>query len=141
MGNWFVIVGLVGALWALQMFLAYRQAQAFMAEVKRLRGSGETAIGVSTFNRMRRRTYAAIAAVDDTVVDAIRLSGLSVWARPRPAPQLVGRSLPALADAAEVHDPLLRAAAMAAGSLLPDTDDDDPDDEPTARGLEEVSAS
>lgn len=129
MGNWFVIVVLIGTLWALQMFLAYQQAQAFMAGVKRLRGVGRTAIGVSSMNRMRRRTYAALATDDGVVVDAISLSGLTVWARPRPAEGLRGRDLCGLLDEQEGRDPLVRAAAMAARSLLRPADRGDQDDQ------------
>lgn len=141
MGNWFVVVGLIGVLWALQLYLAHRQAMAFMAEVRRLRGAGLTAIGASSMSRMRRRTYAALAATGGVVVDAVSLSGITVWARPRPAPTLLGRRLEDLAAAEDARDRLLRAAAMAARSLL-GTDDEDPDEEEDAaeaRGVEEVS--
>lgn len=140
MDNWFVVVGLLGILWALQMYLAYRQSQAFMASVRRLRGAGRTAIGVSSMNRMRRRTYAAVAAVDGVVADAISLSGLTVWARPRPALALRGCSLHGLLDEREALDPLVRAAAMAAQSLLRPATEDDADHDGAAHDrAEEVT--
>lgn len=139
MGNWIVVVGLFGAMWALQNFLAYRQAQAFMAAVRALRADGRTAIGVSSMSRMRRRTYTALAAADGVVVGAISMAGLTVWARPRPAEDLRGRRLRELRDEQEVRDPVVRGAAMAARSLLRPANEDEGDDAADARGIGEVS--
>jgi len=120
--NWVVVVGLLVAMWVLQMYLAARQARAFMTEVRRLRGLGPTAIGASSQSRLKRRTYVAIAAKDGHVVGAVRIAGLTVWARPKPAPQLHGRTLDELAlgdDSA-----VARAAAMAADTLRTSSDEE-----------------
>ena len=116
LGGWGIVVGLLAVAWGLQMFLAYRQAQAFMTRVRALRAFGRTAIGVSSHSRFKRRVYVALA-VDgtDRVVDAVKISGLTVWARPKMVTQLRGRSLDELA--ADDSTDLARAAAMAAGSL------------------------
>lgn len=117
--SWFVVFGLVAVLWALQMFLAQRQAAAFMTTVRRMRVDGATtAIGASSTSRLHRRTYVALAARDGVVVDAVRLSGVTVAARPRPVPSLRGRELVDLAAEGDAGDPLDRAAAMAAEALL-----------------------
>jgi glucitol operon activator protein len=116
LGGWGIVVGLLAVAWGLQMFLAYRQAQAFMKRVRALRAFGRTAIGVSSRSRFKRRVYVALA-VDDTdqVVEAIKISGLTVWARPKLVAELRGRALDDLA--ADESTDLARAAAMAAGSL------------------------
>lgn len=116
LGGWGLLIVLLGVAWGLQMFLAYRQARAFMAQVRRLRGLGRTAIGVSSQNRFARRVYAAIA-VDDAgrVREAIRMSGLTVWARPRAVDELRERTIDDLVTRDD--SALALAAAMAARSL------------------------
>jgi glucitol operon activator protein len=116
LGGWGIVVGMLAVAWGLQMFLAYRQAQAFMTRVRALRAYGRTAIGVSSRSRFKRRVYVALA-VDgaDRVVDAVKISGLTVWARPKLVAELRGRALDDLVD--EDSSDLARAAAMAAGSL------------------------
>jgi glucitol operon activator protein len=109
-------------MWVLQMYLASRQARAFMAEVKRLRGLGRTAIGASSQSRFRRRTYVALAAKDGRVVDAVRIAGLTVWARPKPAPTLAGCTLDELVAGSE--SAVARAAAMAAETLRTSSDEE-----------------
>ena len=116
LSGWALLVGLLAVMWALQMYLAYRQARAFMSEVRRLRGLGRTAIGVSSQSRIKRRVYVALAVdLDGRVIQAVKISGLTVWARPREVADLRGRSLDELTtdDGSE----LARAAAMAARSL------------------------
>jgi glucitol operon activator protein len=116
LSGWALLVGLLAVMWALQMYLAYRQARAFMSEVRRLRGLGRTAIGVSSQSRIKRRVYVALAVdLDGRVIQAVKISGLTVWARPRRVDGLRGRSLDELTtdDGSE----LARAAAMAARSL------------------------
>ena len=116
LSGWALLVGLLAVMWALQMYLAYRQARAFMSEVRRLRGLGRTAIGVSSQSRIKRRVYVALAVdPDGRVVQAVKISGLTVWARPRMVDKLRGRPLDELTtdDGSE----LARAAAMAARSL------------------------
>lgn len=128
LGDWAVVVALLAALWALQMYMAYLQAQAFMVEVRRLRGVGRAAIGVSSASRLRRRTYVALAEEDGRVVDAVKISGLTVFARPRLVTALRGCPLDALVD--DESGDLARAASMAAATLLSSeaTDEPQPDD-------------
>jgi glucitol operon activator protein len=122
LGGWGIVVGLLAVAWGLQMFLAYRQAQAFMKQVRALRAYGRTAIGVSSRSRYKRRVYVALA-IDDTdhVVDAVKISGLTVWARPKRVAELRGRDLDALLG--DESTDIARAAAMAAGSLRGTTSD------------------
>jgi glucitol operon activator protein len=116
LSGWALLVGLLAVMWALQMYLAYRQAKAFMSEVRGLRKLGRTAIGVSSQSRLKRRAYVALAVdPDERVVEAVKISGLTVWARPRKVADLRGRSLDELTT--EDGSELARAAAMAARSL------------------------
>ena len=116
LGGWGLVVGLLAVMWALQMFLAYRQAKVFMARVRQLRGLGRTAVGVSSRSRFMRRAYVALAVDgDERVVGAVKLSGLTVWARPRPVDELRGRPLDELV--ADEGSAIARAAAMAARTL------------------------
>jgi glucitol operon activator protein len=134
--GWGIVVGLLAVAWGLQMFLAYRQAQAFMRPVRAMRAFGRTAIGVSSRSRFKRRVYVALA-VDDTdhVVDAIKISGLTVWARPKRVAELRGRALDDVAG--DDRTDLARAAAMAAGSLRDATEHEDA--EPDEAVPEEVN--
>ena len=105
-------------LWVAQLYATAKQSQHFMREVGRLRKLGETSIGASTHNRLRRRSYVALASDDtDLVTGAIELSGLTVFSRAQPVPELVGIPLRRLADD-EPDDRRTRAAAMAARALL-----------------------
>ena len=100
----------------LQIYLSYLQAQAFNAEVRRLRGVGRTAVGVSSTHRLRRRTYVAIAERERRVDDAVQISGLTVFARPRAGGGLHGRRLDDLVG--DDRNNRARAASMAAARLL-----------------------
>lgn len=116
-------------LWIAQLYATAKQSQAFMRSISRLRALGETAIGASSHNRMRRRSYVALASDEtDLVTGAIELSGLTVFARAQPVPELVGTPLRTLADA-EGTDRRSNAARMAARALL-DEDLDGAPDEP-----------
>jgi glucitol operon activator protein len=131
MMGWTVLVGLLAVMWALQMFLAYRQAKVFMARVRELRGLGRTAVGVSSQSRFKRRVYVALAVGDDQrVVGAVKISGLTVWARPRAADGLCGRTLDDLV--ADERTDLARAAAMAARTLRDAAENDAAADLPEA---------
>jgi DNA-binding transcriptional regulator of glucitol operon len=105
-------------LWGLQLFATAKQGQHFMREVGKLRRSGETAIGASSMSRMKRRGYVALAADEtDRVTGAIELSGITVLARAKPVPELVGTPLADLAGS-EDDDRRARACRMAARALL-----------------------
>jgi DNA-binding transcriptional regulator of glucitol operon len=105
-------------LWVAQLYATAKQSQHFMRSVGQLRQLGETAIGASSHNRLRRRSYVALAADDsDLVTGAIELAGVTVFSRAQPIPDLVGVPLRELADA-EGTDRRSKAAAMAARALL-----------------------
>lgn len=87
----------LGAAWALQWWLTYQQARRFTRALRELRAEGRTAVGMA--RRRGRRAYVALAVDDDgVVVGALQLSGSTVFAGPRPAPALVGRTLPQLSS-------------------------------------------
>ena len=114
-------------LWVVQLYATAKQSQAFMRSVSGLRGLGETAIGASSHNRLRRRSYVALASDEtDLVTGAIELSGITVFARPRPVPELVGTPLRQLAGAQDT-DRRTSAAGMAARALLDEDLDGSPD--------------
>jgi glucitol operon activator protein len=92
----FIIIAL-GVGWALQLALAYRQATTFNRRVRALTELGPTAVGRAG-TRTRGVVFAAIAADGaGTVRGAEILKGLTVFAKPRPFPQLVGRDVHSLA--------------------------------------------
>lgn len=114
------------ALWGLQLFATAKQGQQFMREVGKLRKHGETAIGASSMSRVKRRGYVALAADEtDRVTGAIELSGMTVFARAQPVPELVGTPLADLA-AADDEDRRARASRMAARALLGMEYEDEP---------------
>jgi DNA-binding transcriptional regulator of glucitol operon len=119
--GWFFI--LLGVLWLLQLLLAYRQAQRFMARSRALRRQGRVSIGASP-RRVRGRAYAVIAVgPDDHITAAEALSGITVFANARPVPTLLGLRAADLAAGAEVPDlapRVLAAARGAAAALHPD---------------------
>jgi DNA-binding transcriptional regulator of glucitol operon len=113
----------LGALWLLQLVLAYRQAQGFMARVRALRRFGDVVIGASG-RRLRGRAYVALAVgPDDRVTAAEALRGVTVFAHARPVPMLLNRSATELAAGAAVPSipaRVLAAAQSAASSLHSD---------------------
>jgi len=106
------------SLWVLQLYGTAKQGQQFMRQVSSLRPLGETAIGASSMDRLKRRSYVCIAADEtDRVTGAIELNGITIFARATPVTELVGRELVELArnESQERRD---RAARMAAKTLL-----------------------
>lgn len=92
-----VLFLVLGALWLLQLGLAYLQARRFMGRVRGLRRAGTVAIGVAG-TRLRGRAYVALAAGPDGLVSgALALRGATVFANARPVPALLGRSTAELA--------------------------------------------
>jgi DNA-binding transcriptional regulator of glucitol operon len=114
---------LLGALWLLQLVLAYQQAQRFMARARALRRLGRVSVGASP-RKVRGRAYVVVAVgPDDRVTAAEALRGITVFANARRVPALVG--LPAVELAAGVPVPdlgprVLAAAHSAAAALHPD---------------------
>lgn len=122
--TWLLIALIAGA-WAAQTWFAWRQSQAFMAEVRRLRRRGRVAVGRAGGRRIGRAAYAAVAAdSSDRVVEAIALSGVTVWARPRTVATWDGEPLERLRTAHEDDDRVTRAVAEAARTLLAPGDAD-----------------
>ncbi|MFL5878559.1 MAG: transcriptional regulator GutM [Actinomycetota bacterium] len=111
---------LLAVLWALQLGLAYQQAQAFMARARALRRLGRVSIGASP-RRIRGRAYVVVAVgPDDRVTAAEALRGVTVFANARPVPALVGLAAAELAAGVQVPDlhPLLQVAAQSAAAPL-----------------------
>ena len=111
---------LLAVLWALQLGLAYQQAQAFMARARALRRLGRVSIGASP-RRIRGRAYVVVAvAPDDRVTAAEALRGVTVFANARPVPALVGLAAAELAAGVQVPDlhPLVQVAAQSAAATL-----------------------
>ena len=113
---------LLGLLWALQLFLAYQQAQRFMRRARVLRRLGRVSIGASR-RQFRGRAYVVVAVgPDDRVTAAEALRGVTVFANPKPVPALIGLPAAELAAGAEVpglHPKVLAAAHSAAATIHP----------------------
>lgn len=119
-------------LWFLQLYGTAKQGQHFMRQVSRLRALGETAIGASSMDRLKRRTYVCLASDEtDRVTGAITLDGMTVFARARDVPELIGVQLESLARS-EAEDRIAGGAAMAAQILL--------GEEPEIRGSKRVAS-
>ena len=113
---------LLGLLWALQLFLAYQQAQRVMRRARVLRRLGRVSIGASR-RQFRGRAYVVVAVgPDDRVTAAEALRGVTVFANPKPVPALMGLPAAELAAGAEVpglHPKVLAAAQSAAATIHP----------------------
>jgi len=111
-----ILVLTFAGVWALQMWAGGMQARRFMRAVRSIRASGRTAIG-SAGGRIGGRVFVALAADSaGRVVAATRLSGRTVFAQPRPVPDVVGHDLGDLRG--RDATPLDEAVAEAAGFLL-----------------------
>ena len=113
---------LLGLLWALQLVLAYQQAQRFMRRARVLRRQGRVSIGASR-RQFRGRAYVVVAVgPDDRVTAAEALRGVTVFANPKPVPALIGLPAADLAAGTEVpglHSKVLAAAHSAAAVVHP----------------------
>jgi glucitol operon activator protein len=113
---------LLGLLWALQLMLAYQQAQRFMQRARVLRRHGRVSIGASR-RQFRGRAYVVVAVgTDDRVTAAEALRGVTVFANPKPVPALIGLPAADLAAGTEVpglHPKVLAAAHSAAAVVHP----------------------
>jgi DNA-binding transcriptional regulator of glucitol operon len=111
---------LLGALWLLQLLLAWQQAQRFMRRARALRRQGRVSIGASP-RQVRGRVYVALAVgPDDRVTAAEALRGLTVFANAKPVPDLVGLPTAALAGGAPVPGltPRVLATALSAAAVV-----------------------
>jgi DNA-binding transcriptional regulator of glucitol operon len=110
---------LLGALWVLQLFLAYQQAQRFMRRARVLRRHGTVSIGASP-RKLRGRAFVALAVgPDGRVTAAEALQGVTVFANARPVPALVGLPAAELAAAEPVDGlpPRVLTAARSAAAV------------------------
>jgi DNA-binding transcriptional regulator of glucitol operon len=94
--NMLTFTALFASLWICQMVLNWRQVKRFMADVATLRASGDVVIGRG--KRRGMRSYAALAVRDGRVAGSRILTGVSVFARSKPNPALLGASLQDLID-------------------------------------------
>ena len=121
-GQYFWLFLAIALALSLQIFFSSRQAKAFMAAVRSIRGKGRrVGIGLGGRKTCGRRVYVALAADSaGRVVDAVVLRGLTQFARPKPLPALVGHRLGMLAGPADVPgcDAMERAAARQAAQTL-----------------------
>jgi glucitol operon activator protein len=114
-----LIIIALGVGWAVQLALAYRQAKRFNRRVRALTKLGPTAVGRAG-SRSRGVVFAAIAADPaGTVRGAEMLKGITVFAKPRPLPQLIGSDVHSLAQTGSRKTTDL-AIADAASHLLAD---------------------
>jgi DNA-binding transcriptional regulator of glucitol operon len=91
-----VWLALIGVAWVLQLVLSLRQMRRFYRRVSELKRLGRTSIGVGG-GTDRGRAYAVVVAdPSGRVLTAEVMSGISVFARLRPLPELKGWNLPAL---------------------------------------------
>jgi DNA-binding transcriptional regulator of glucitol operon len=119
MGIGWVFLSL-GALWLLQLLLAWHQAQRFMRRARVLRRQGKVTIGASP-RKVRGRAYVALAVgPDDRVTAAEALRGITVFANAKPVPDLVGLTAAELAGGAPVPGltPMVLAAARSAAAVV-----------------------
>ena len=96
MRDYIVWLGLLGLAWILQLFLSIGQMRRFYRRVGELKRVGRTAIGVGG-GTYRGRAYAVVVADPRGHVLTVEImSGISVFARLRPLPELQGWNLQAL---------------------------------------------
>jgi DNA-binding transcriptional regulator of glucitol operon len=111
------VFGGLAAGWAVQLWMVLRQSRRFHARLRELRALGTTAVGRGG-SRLRGFTYVALAADgDDRTVAAEAMSGMTVFARLRPAPELIGCPLAEVAASPD-SGRRARAAAQAAEAIL-----------------------
>ena len=86
---------LIGIMWAIQLYLAYRQANIFQKDMKSLRQSApNVAVGVGGRRYRGGRAYVALAADNEGIVrNALILSGLSIFARAKAIGDYTGFSI------------------------------------------------
>lgn len=99
MKDYVVWLALLGLAWVLQFFLSMRQMRGFYRRVSELRQFGRTSIGVGG-GTYRGRAYAVVVAdPSGRVLTAELMSGISVFARLRPLPEVKGWNLRAMCEA------------------------------------------
>jgi DNA-binding transcriptional regulator of glucitol operon len=104
------------ALWIVQMLLSWRQGKRFMTDIAVLRDAGVVSIGCG--KRRGLRTYVALAFRDGVVTDSRTLNGVTVFARAKPHPELLGTRADALINGTVPGLDRRTAAAAAQASTL-----------------------
>lgn len=111
----FTVLGLA---WAVQLFLAWRQAQRFQKQLSTLRKEGTVAIGLGGKRYRGGRAYVALVADDAGVVsNGLILTGLTVMAKGKPFTDYKGFHINEIISGDRVADrkeKVVAAARMAA---------------------------
>lgn len=115
-GSVISLIIMFAVMWAVQMFFAGRQAQAFMQAMRRLRQHGATAIGRARGSRVSHVFVALAADEDDVVTQSVRMGGVTLAARPGQWQEPVDHTLHEVAT--WNGEPARQAAAQAARFLL-----------------------
>jgi DNA-binding transcriptional regulator of glucitol operon len=116
---WFFLA--IAVAMGLQLYFTALQSKAFMGKVMALRAKGSVAIGLGGRRYIGRRAYVALAMDGEgRVVEALRLRGITQFARAKPAPRLVGVTIKRLAGDGPIPgiDAIDRAAARQAAQTL-----------------------
>jgi glucitol operon activator protein len=88
-----ILIFLLAAAWLAQLGLSLWQTRRFYRRLSELRQHGVVSIGMAGSN-WRGKTYAMLAIDDQDVVRrAEQLSGITVFALPKPVPALEGQAL------------------------------------------------
>ena len=118
LGTFFTVLGIA---WAVQLFLAWRQAQRFQKELASLRKSiegGTVAIGVGGKRYRGGRAYVALLADGEGVIqDGLLLSGFTVMAKGKPFTDYKGFHIDEIISGnrtADRKEKVVAAARMAA---------------------------
>lgn len=96
--TWTFLVILLVVLWIAQFGMAWMQMKNFYARLRVLRREGLTAVGKSG-SQYKGRAYGVLVVDENQVVKrAEKLSGMTVFAKLKPVPQLVGTTLDQILD-------------------------------------------
>lgn len=116
-----VLLGAVVAGWMLQLYVSYRQATAFNADVRALRSQGTVTVGAGGRRYRGGRAFVALAVDERGVVaDALCLSGMTTFARGKALPGVLGVKASRLRGDADLPGltTAQREAAREAATLL-----------------------
>ncbi|NLN70839.1 MAG: hypothetical protein GX142_08690 [Chloroflexi bacterium] len=92
------LVLLLFVMWIIQLVLTYFQMKRFYKRVNTLRKSGITSIGMAG-SFLKGRIYTVIViGEDDVIVNAEKLSGMTVFSTLKPVTELVGQNINDILD-------------------------------------------
>ena len=93
----FIILTLAAG-WMLQVWLVGQQTRNFYNRMKELRKDGRASIGLAG-NIYKGRIYTVLVLdEEDRIIHAEKLSGITVFAKLKPVPELIGVTLEDLMD-------------------------------------------